>query len=395
MNGALTGLKVLDFTRVLAGPYCTMMLADMGAEVVKVEAIETGDDSRQFGPYINGESAYFMSVNRNKKSMTMNLKKPESIALIKQMVGKVDVLVENFKPGTMEKLGIGYEVLREINPKLIYAAASGFGHTGPYSPRPAYDAVVQAMGGLMSITGPDGGEPTRVGTSIADITAGLFCAIGVLAAVCHLKDTGIGQKIDVAMLDCQLAILENAIARYMVTGVSPKPQGNRHPSIVPFETFDTADGVIMISVGNDNLWAKFCRAIGKEEYIDDERFDRNPKRFDNYKILRPLMAEVLMTKTTAQWQKIFDGIGVPNGPVNSIEMAVNDPQVIAREMIVEVDHPVAGMTKVPGIAIKMSETPGSIAAPAPVLGQHTGEILAGLLGKSQSEIAHLREIGAI
>lgn len=395
MSKALEGLCVLDLTRVLAGPYATMLLGDMGADIIKIEAIGHGDDSRQYGPYVNGESAYFMSINRNKKSITMNLKNPEAIELFKEMVKKADVVVENFRPGTMEKLGIGYEVLKEINPSIIYAAASGFGHTGPYAKRAAYDAVVQAMGGVMSITGPVGGPPTRVGSSIGDITAGLFCAIGILGAVCHKKDTGEGQKIDVSMLDCQVAILENAISRYMTTGVAPAPMGNRHPSIVPFETFDTADGVIMVAVGNDNLWAKFCNEIGLPELVEDERFDKNPKRLENYDELRPLIAEAMLKRTTAEWQEAFDNCGVPESPVNTIDMVVNHPQVIAREMIAEVEHPVAGATKIPGIAIKMSGTPGEIAIPAPTLGQHTDEILSEFLGRTPEEIAHLKEVGAV
>ena len=395
MSKALEGLRVLDLTRVLAGPYATMLLGDMGADIIKIEAVGHGDDSRQFGPYVNGESAYFMSINRNKKSITMNLKNPEAIETFKEMVKKADVVVENFRPGTMEKLGIGYEALKEINPSIIYAAASGFGHTGPYSKRAAYDAVVQAMGGIMSITGPAGGPPVRVGSSIGDITAGLFCVIGILAAVCHKKDTGEGQKVDVAMLDCQIAILENAISRYFVTGVSPKPQGNRHPSIVPFETFDTADGIIMVAVGNDSLWAKFCNEIGLPELIEDERFNTNPKRIDNYDELRPFIAEAMLKKTTAEWQDALDKCGVPESPINNIEMVLKNPQVLARDMIAEVEHPVAGATKIPGVAIKMSGTPGEIELPAPTLGQHTDEILSGFLGKTPEEIAHLKEVGAV
>ena len=242
MEQALAGIKVLDLTRVLAGPYCTMILADMGAEVIKVEEPVKGDDSRHFGPYVNGESAYFMSINRNKKSITLNLKSEEAKAQLLKLVAKVDVIAENFKPGTMEKLGLGYDVLKEINPRLIYAATSGFGHTGPYSKRPAYDGVVQAMGGIMSITGQKGGKPTRVGPSVGDIMAGMFTSIGILGALRYRDLHGIGQKVDVAMLDCQVAVLENAISRYFVNGESPKPEGNRHASIVPFESCDTSDG---------------------------------------------------------------------------------------------------------------------------------------------------------
>lgn len=390
MKQALEGIKVLDLTRVLAGPYATMLMADMGADVIKIEMPGIGDDSRQFGPYINNESAYFMSLNRNKRSMTLNLKKPEAKALLIEMVKKVDIVIENFRPGTMEKLGLGYEDLKQINPGIIYAACSGFGHSGPYSQRAAYDAVVQAMGGIMSITGEKNGKPTRVGPSIGDITAGLFGAIGVLAALNYKNATGMGQKVDVAMLDCQLAILENAITRYVVTGEVPKPAGNRHASIVPFETFDTLDGEIMIAAGNDALWAKLCEVIDKKDWIADERFKTNPLRNQNYEALRPMLGEAINTKTTAEWQDILDKAGVPNGSINTIDKVLEDPQVKAREMVVEVEHPIAGKLKMAGVPIKMSETQGSVRKPAPVLGQHTEEILKELLQLSNEEITELK-----
>ncbi|MBS4534435.1 CoA transferase [Clostridium sp. D2Q-14] len=395
MDKALEGIKVLDLTRVLAGPYATMILADMGAEVIKIEIPNKGDDSRQFGPYINGESAYFMSINRNKKSMTLNLKKQESKDLLLKMVKEADVIVENYRPGTMEKLGLGYDKLKEVNPKIIYAAASGFGHTGPYSKRPAYDGVVQAMGGIMSITGQKGGKPTRVGPSIGDITAGLFTAIGILGALNYKNKTGKGQKVDVSMLDGQVAILENAIARYFATGVSPEPAGNKHTSIVPFEPFETSDGEIVIAAGNDNLFRKLFKVFGKEEVADDEKFKTNPLRNENYDELRPLIVEETKKKTTKEWQKLLDDAGVPNGPINNIEMLVNDPQVQEREMVVEVEHPTAGKIKIPGVPIKMSETQGRIEKPAPVLGEHTEEILKDFVGLSNEEIKELRENDAI
>lgn len=387
---ALKDIRILDFTRVLAGPYCTMILADLGAEVIKVEMPVGGDDSRQFGPYAHGESAYFMSLNRNKKSMTLNLKDPKALELVKRLILKCDVVTENFRPGTMEKLGLGYEELKKINPRIIYAASSGFGHTGPYSKRAAYDGVVQAMGGIMSITGELGGKPTRVGPSIGDIAAGMFTAIGILAALEHRNKTGEGQKVDVAMLDCQVAMLENAIARYEVSGEVPKPAGNRHTSIVPFEPFDTADGEIMIAAGNDALWAKFCQTAGLESLITDERFVTNPLRNKHYDALRPLVAAAVLEKTTEEWMALLDAAGVPNGPINTIDKVVENEQVLAREMIVEVEHPVAGKLRMPGIPIKLSETPGSIRMPAPVLGQHTVDIMEELLGLSDEEIEILK-----
>lgn len=386
MTLALEGLRVLDLTRVLVGPYTTMILADLGAEVIKLEMPGAGDDARAFPPHVAGESAYFMSLNRNKRSLTLNLKAEAGKALFLEMVQQVDVVVENFRPGTMERLGLGYDVLKAINPRLIYAAASGFGHTGPYAQRAAYDAIVQAMGGIMSITGQPDGEPTRVGTSIGDITAGLFAAIGILAALHHREKTGAGQMVDVSMLDCQVAILENALARYAVEGVVPRPIGNRHPSIVPFEPFATADGQLMVAAGNDALWAKLCRALELPALVDDPRFCSNPLRNENYTALRPLIAARMAGKTTAAWQTILDAAGVPNGPINAVDQVIADPQVRAREMIVDVEHPRAGTLQLPGIPIKLSETPGAIRRPAPLLGEHTREVLSTLFGYSDEEI---------
>lgn len=395
MKQALDNIKVLDLTRVLAGPYATMILGDLGADIIKIEMPVTGDDSRAFGPYVNNESAYFMSLNRNKRSITINLKSEEGKKVFLEMVKKADVVVENFRPGTMEKLGLGYDCLSQVNPKIIYAASSGFGHTGPYSKRAAYDSVVQAMGGIMSITGEKGGKPVRVGSSIADINSGLFTAIGILAALNNRHVTGKGQKVDVAMLDSLVAILENAVARYVVTGEAPKPGGNRHPSIVPFEPFETSNGEVVVAAGNDVLWAKFCEVLGKEELINDERFATNPLRNENYDELRPLIAEAMVKKSTEEWLEILDKVGVPNGPINTIDKVLQDPQVIAREMIVEVEHPVAGKLKMPGVPIKLSDTPGSVRTPAPILGQHTEEILKELLGYNDEQIQKLRDSKAL
>ena len=388
--GALSDIKVLDLTRVLAGPYATMVLADLGAEIIKIEQPEKGDDSRAYGPYKNGESAYFMSLNRNKESITLNLKTPEGKEILKELVKKVDVLVENFRPGTMEKLGLGYEVLKEINSRLIYASSTGYGQTGPYSQRPAYDAVVQAMGGIMSITGQADGVPTRVGTSIGDIAAGLFCAIGILAALQERARSGLGQMVDVAMLDCQVAILENAISRYEFTGEIPRPIGNRHPSIVPFETFNTLSDPIMVAAGNDRLWATLCELM-ELEIACDPRYATNPQRNEHYAELRPILAEKFMTKTAEEWQPMFDKAGIPSGPINTVDKVVKNEQVVAREMILEVEHPVAGTTRVPGIPIKLSRTPGDIRMAAPVLGADTEKLLNQYLGLTSDQVAELRE----
>lgn len=386
----LDGIKVMDLSRVLAGPYCGMILADLGAEVIKIERPGTGDDARAYGPFVNGESAYFISVNRNKKSVTLNLKKPEGKQIFKDLIKDFDVVVENFRPGTMERLGLGYDELRKINPRLIYATCTGYGYTGPMKNRPAYDAVIQAMGGLMSITGFPDGKPTRVGASIADIVTGMFCAIGVLAALRKREVTGDGEFIDVAMLDSVVAILENAIARCEFTGEIPKPLGNRHPAIFPFESFEAKDGDILIAAGNNELWGRLCHVLGRPELIEDERFKTNPLRGQYVEIMKQIIDDTLRTKTVQEWVKILDEAGIPCSPINTIDKVVCHPQVIAREMIVEVYHPNTGEVKIPGCPIKISYESVPI-GPAPVLGEHTKEIMEKWLRVSPGEIAKLKQ----
>lgn len=394
MKKALENIRVLDFTRVLAGPFCTMMLADLGAEVIKVERPIEGDDARSFGPFVGKESAYFMSINRNKKSICLNLKKSEAVETVKKLVSKVDVLVENYRPGVMDKLGLGYEVLQKVNPRLIYASSSGFGSTGPYSQLPAYDLILQGMGGIMSITGDNAEHPVKVGSSIADIFAGIFCAIGILAALNHREKTGKGQMVDVSMLDCQVAILENAISRYFVSGVNPVPIGNRHPSIAPFATLHTSSGFLNIAVGNDSLWEKFCGLIGRPDLLNDDRFVDNDSRNRNWNELQPILDGIMRTDSKENWIQRLQSAGVPCGPINTIAEVVSDPQVLHREMIVELEHPVAGKLKMPGCPIKLSATPASIERPSPILGQDQEEILLGLLGLSREEFSKLKEVGA-
>ncbi|MEW9670442.1 CaiB/BaiF CoA transferase family protein [Ammoniphilus sp. 3BR4] len=394
MEKALQGVRVLDLTRVLAGPYASMVLADLGADVVKIENPNGGDDSRGYGPFVNGESVYFISLNRNKKSLSLNLKSPEGKKIFLSLVKDADVVLENFRPGTMEKLGLGYGELEKINQRLIYAASSGFGHTGPYSQRAAYDLIVQGMGGIMSLTGNPEGPPTRVGASIGDITSGLFTTIGILAALQTRRETGRGQKVDVAMLDCQVAILENAIARYAVTEDSPRPTGNRHPSITPFAVFQASDGHVVVAAGNDTLWKKWCSTVGKEELAEDPRFKTNADRTDNWPVLEPIMGEVIKQRTVEDWLKLFEEAGIPSSPINDIAKVVEHPQVLAREMVVYQDHPIAGRVMMPGIPVKLSRTPGSIVAAAPLLGQHNEAILAGL-GYTKSEMEQLREQGVV
>ncbi len=386
----LADIVVLDLTRVLAGPYASMILADFGADVIKIETPVSGDDSRAFGPFIGEESAYFMSLNRGKRSMTLNLKTHTGAEILQTMVKKADVIMENYRPGTMEKFALGYEDLKKVNPKIIYAACSGFGHTGPYSQKPAYDVIVQGMGGIMSITGHENGEPTKVGASIGDITAGLFTAIGILLALHHREKTGEGQKVDVSMLDCQVAILENAIARYLTSGLVPQPLGNRHPSITPFESFRAKDGFLIIAIGNDKLWEKFCNLIERADLLEDARFCNNPNRTQNQKELSAILHSVFTAKTVEEWIKELETAGIPCGPIQNVVQILNDPQVNQREMIVETEHPIAGRVKMAGVPIKLSKTPGAVQEPAPLLGQHTEEILSGILGMTKEEIRGLR-----
>ncbi len=383
----LTGLRVLDLSRVLAGPYCTMMLADYGADIVKIEPPKVGDDSRAFGPFVGKESAYFMSLNRNKRSMTLNFKRQAECDVFKEMVKYADVVVENYRPGTMEKFGLGYDELKKINPKIIYAACSGFGHSGPYQYKPAYDIIVQAMGGIMSITGPEGGEPCRVGASVGDIIAGMFTAYGVMMALYHREKTGEGQKVDVGMLDCQVAVLENAIARYVTSGSVPTPLGNRHPSISPFSSFTAKDGHIIVGAGNDRLWTKLCNILGKPELLTDPRFNTNGNRTAHVKELTAILNEVFSTKTIEQWMEVLEAAELPCAPINTVDKIVNDPQIKARNMIVELEHPVAGHLKMAGVPVKMSVTPGAVERPAPLLGQHTAELLKEILGWDEAETA--------
>lgn len=383
----LEGLRVLDLSRVLAGPYCTMMMADYGADIVKIEPPKVGDDSRAFGPFVGKESAYFMSLNRNKRSMTLNFKRQEECDVFREMVKYADVVVENYRPGTMEKFGLGYDELKAINPKIIYAACSGFGHSGPYQYKPAYDIIVQAMGGIMSITGPEGGEPTRVGASVGDIIAGMFTAYGVMMALYHREKTGEGQKVDVGMLDCQVAVLENAIARYVTSGSVPVPLGNRHPSITPFSAFTAKDGHIIVGAGNDRLWIKLCNILGKPELLTDPRFDTNSNRTVHVKELSAILNEVFVGKTINEWMDVLETAELPCAPINTVEKIINDPQIKARNMIVEVEHPVAGHLKMAGVPVKMSLTPGAVERPAPLLGQHTAELLKEILGWDEAKTA--------
>ncbi|MCW5700955.1 MAG: CoA transferase, partial [Rhodospirillales bacterium] len=360
-TGPLDGLLVIDLTRVLAGPYCTMVLADLGARVIKVEVPETGDDSRHFGPFSGGKSAYFMSLNRGKESIALDLKDDAHRATFEALLATADVLVENYRPGAMDRLGYGWEALHGRFPKLIYAACSGFGRTGPYSKRPAYDMVVQAMGGIMSLTGYPDGPPTRVGSSIGDITAGLFTAVGINAALHHRNKTGEGMLVDVGMLDGQVAILENAIARYTATGEIPQPLGARHPSITPFDAFTAADGNIIVAAGNDALFAKLCEVLGRPDLTTNPLFISNALRTDHHAALKDELETELRRRPVSEWLQVLEAAGIPCGPINTVDRVLADPQVLARNMVIQVEDPTAGAVKMSGNPIKLSAFP----APAP------------------------------
>ena len=375
-NGPLSGITVIDLSRILAGPYCTLMLKELGARVIKVESPGTGDDAREYGPFVNGKSAYFQSVNRGKESIVLNLKDEGDKKIFRKLLKKADVMVENFRPGTMEKLGFGWDSIKENYPKLIYASASGFGHSGPEMYRPAYDMVVQGMGGIMSVTGHPGSPPTRIGMSIGDIGSGWYATIGVQAALFHRQLTGKATKVDIGMLDCQVALLENAVMRYQVSGKAPGPLGARHPSITPFEAYKTKDGYIIISAGNDGIFGKLAEALGHPEWANNPAYSSNENRNQNVEKLKTEMESVLINQTTSQWIDILDNFGVPSGPINDIGQAATHPQTIARNMIVSIEDPVTGSMKVAGNPIKISsfEDPET-RQPAPNLDQDREHIL--------------------
>ena len=376
MEGPLKNLLVVDLTRVLVGPFCTMILSDLGARVIKIEAPETGDDSRKFGPFVKDYSTYFMSLNRGKESIALNLKNEEDKKIFEKILSKADVLVENFKPGTLEKWGYGWKEVIKKYPKLIYASASGFGQTGPLKELPAYDMVVQGMGGLMSVTGHPNSEPTRVGTSIGDITAGLFTAIGINAALYDRQKTGKGTFIDVSMLDCQIAILENSISRYLSKKEIPEPMGSRHPSIAPFEAFKTKDSYIIIAAGNDKLFVKLCDVLKIPDIANDKKFESNSLRCENMDLLKNIFEEKLKFKNTDEWIAEMQKLKIPCGPIFNIKQAVENPQIKERNMIVKSYHKIIGEFNSAGNPIKMSnykdnDTRGDI----PDLDEHRDKIV--------------------
>ena len=397
MTGALTGLTVLDLTRVLAGPYGTMILGDFGAEIVKIEQPGSGDDTRNWGPPFNehGESAYYLSVNRNKTSVTLNLKTPEGRDVLRDFVRRADVLVENFKVGTMARLGLDYPTLRQINPGLIYCAITGYGQDGPYAKRPGYDTVIQAQGGLMSITGPAEGEPFKVGVAIVDITAGLYAAISILAALQHRQRSGEGQFIDIALFDSQLGWLANVAGAYLLTGEPPRRFGNAHASIVPYQVFATADGHLMLAVGNDGQFAALCRVLDRAQWITDARFQNNAARVSHRLALVGMLQPLFKARPTGAWIEALLDAGVPCGPVNDVPAALDSPQSEARGMVQAVPHPQGGEVRLVGPVPKMSATPPEIRSAPPALGQHTAQVLREMLGYDEERIEQLRAAGVI
>ena len=406
-RGALSGLRVLDLSRVLAGPWASQLLADLGADVVKVERPGVGDDTRAWGPpwlsdadgNPTGESAYYLSANRNKRSVTIDMAQPDGQALIRQLASKADVVLENFKVGGLARYGLDYTSLAAINPRLIYCSITGFGQTGPYAARAGYDFLMQGMGGLMSLTGrPDGspGEgPIKVGVALTDVMTGLYSSVAVLAALAHRERSGQGQHIDLALLDVQIACLANQAANYLIGGNVPRRMGNAHPSIVPYQDFPTADGYMIIAVGNDSQFSSLCAGLGRPEWASDARFVSNPQRVLHRDELVALLHTVTVTRTTAQWVAMLEERGVPCGPINRMDQVFADPHVQSRAMRMEMAHPVAG--KVPLVAnpIRMSETPVQYRNAPPTLGEHTETVLDEWLGLNAEQIAALRESNVV
>ncbi|HEX9635892.1 MAG TPA: CoA transferase [Acidobacteriota bacterium] len=394
--GPLSGLRVLDLSRVLSGPYCTMQLADMGAEVIKVEVPGRGDDTRAWGPpFVGGESAYFLSINRNKKSITLNLRSPEGADLLRRLLRVSDVLVENFRPGVMDRLGFGYATCSQLRPELVYCSVSGFGHSGPRREEPGYDIVLQGEGGIQGLTGSPGGPGFRVGVAQADLVAGLFACQGILLALFHRQRSGAGQWVDVAMLDAQIALLTYQAGNFFASGAVPQRLGNRHPNIAPYETFATADDDLNLAIGNQKLWRDFCRLVGLEALADDPRFATNADRLANYEPLRAWLAPLFAARPCAEWIELLRGRGIPCGPVRDLAQVFGDPQVAAREMVCPMEHPRAGHLRTTGVPVKLSATPGAVSQAPPELGQHNHEIYSGLLGLEAAELAELAGRGVI
>jgi formyl-CoA transferase len=393
----LRGIRVLDLSRVLAGPYCTMMLGDLGADILKIEAPGSGDDTRHWGPPFapGGESAYFLCVNRNKRSITLNLKSRQGLAILRELIKKSDILVENFRVGTMQRWGLAYETLQEIHPGLIYCTITGYGYTGPRQHLAGYDFIIQAQGGLMSITGPEMGEPYKVGVAVADINAGLFACTAILAALLENQRSGKGQRIDISLFDSQLAWLANVGSNYLISNEKPSRYGNAHPNIVPYQTFKARDGYFAVGIGNDSQWRQFCEKAGKTEWAVDDRFSTNSGRVKHRKDLIPLLDDLFSHSEIAHWLTILEAIGIPCGPINTVDQALQDPQVQAREMVISIPHPSAGTVRMVASPLKIPTAPTEVRFPPPRLGEHTEQVLCDLLGYDQQAVQRLRDAQVI
>jgi len=393
--GALAGLTVLDLSRVLSGPFATMTLADLGADVVKIEQPGTGDDTRQWGPPFQGdEAAYFLSVNRNKRSLAVDLKSADGLALVRDLARRADVVVENFRPGTAARLGLGYDDLAAENPGLVYASISGYGQTGPDSHRAGYDAIAQARSGIMSVTGEADGPPVRVGVSSADLVAGMWAVIGILAALRERDRSGQGQWVDISLLDGSVSWLTYVASGYFATGTRPPRYGSAHPTIAPYQGFATKDGDLMLAVGNDAIWRRFAPVAGLADLLEDPRFTTNPLRVEHRDELLPLVADAMAARTSVEWVEVLDAAGVPVGPIQTVDEVVTDPQVLARGMIGEVKHPTAGTVRTIGCPVRLTATPPQVRTAPPLLGQHTDDVLAEL-GVDQERLVALRASGAV
>ncbi|MEH6938094.1 CoA transferase [Bacillus sp. JJ664] len=390
MPGALHGIKIIDLTRVLAGPFCTMILGDLGAEVIKIESIHNGDETRGWGPpFVEGESAYYLCANRNKQGITLNLKSDKGKEIFKKLISDADVVVQNFKPGTLERLGLGYEDLKKIKEDIILASISGFGSTGANANLPGYDYIIQAMSGLMSITGEKESQPTKVGVAISDVLTGLFTCIGILASLQHKHVTGKGQEIDISLFDSQLASLVNVASNYLCSGVVPERLGNYHPNIVPYQVFSASDGEIVIAVGNDEQFKRFATLI-EEPVLLEEPFKKNSGRLQYKKQIESLIANKIIRKSKSEWKVLLNHNGIPNGPINHVNEALQSEQAKSRNMIMDVNHPLIKDLKLVGSPLKLSNTPIEILRHPPLHGEHTNEIMI-KLGYSQSEIDEMKQ----
>ena len=394
MPAALQNIKVVDLTRTLAGPFCTMMLGDMGADVIKIEEPERGDETRSWTPFWNGESTQFVSFNRNKRSLSLNLRAPEGLEIVRALAKDADVMIESFRAGALERMGLGYDAIRAINPAIVYASISGYGRTGPLAEKPGYDLIIQAYSGLMDLTGEPDGSPMRVGFSLVDLFTGMMAFGSVVTALYHKQATGQGQRLEAALLDGQVAALSYHATAYLATGNVPQRMGSGHPSLVPYQSFRAADGNFILGVANQGLWERFCAGIGRPDLMADPRFKTNDDRVSHRAECIDTLNQIFQAKTVAQWVEIIEQAGVPCGPINPVDAVVNDPQVNARNMIAQLNHPNVPDLKIPNSPLKLAETPPVINRPPPLLGEHNNEILAEL-GYNDSAIQALQQKNVI